>query len=60
MQHCNSLSLISVEREKNQLFINLMKDYPKPLWISAQLKMLSALLIKLKVAIKSLGEILTE
>lgn len=37
-----------------------MKDYPKRLWISPQLKMLSTSLIKLKVTMKSLGEILTE
>lgn len=37
-----------------------MKDYLKPLQISPQLKMLTTSLIKLKVTIKSLAEILTE
>lgn len=51
--------LISVEK-KNHLIINLIKDYLKPLWMSPQLKTLPTSLIKLKVTMISLGEILTE
>lgn len=48
-----TLSLSLWREKKNQLLINLMKDYLKPLWISPQLKMLSTSLIKLKVTIKN-------
>lgn len=52
LQHWNSL-LSQWKRKKNQLVINLMKDYLKPLQIRPQLKMLLASLIKLQVTVKS-------
>lgn len=52
LQHWNSL-LSQWKEKKNQLLINLMKDYLKPLQIRPQLKMLPTSLIKLQVTVKS-------